>query len=600
MTPLHIRRRLRTWLMLMVALAVAPSIVLIFVHGFKTTEYVKTDATSKALLLAQQVANTQDNIIDSARQLLMVLAVTTPVLQLDVEGCSDLFVSLRDKFGSLYSNFLLVDPKGKTLAHAFPQNPLPNLSDRQWFQNVMRTKDFSLGGYQIGRGSKIPTMAMGYPILNADGSVRAVLALGVSLKWLGKNLENATLPLDSSVTILDHKGIVLAHEPPAPEMLGTSLANTDIFKTIQTQKKGGTETIGVQDTHSFVGFLPLMQELQNSPFILVGIPSQFAYDPAKQELRAHLLWLAVVAVVGIVLAWNLGNHFLLKPFRHIIEAIEKIGAGNKGVHLENSFAIVELATLGDAFNRMADDLEQNEIRLALQSENLQRSNQELEHFAYMASHDLQEPLRKVTSFAELLAKRYDGQLDETATRYIHFMVDGAQRMHALINHLLAYSRVNTTSREFEDVDCDGLLTSVLDDLQVTIQEADAVITREPLPIVRGDAIQLRQVLQNLVANALKFHGQAPITIHIGAVRSESGWEFFVQDNGIGIEPEQSERIFRMFQRLHAPGEYAGEGIGLAMCKRIVQRHGGHIWVESTPGQGATFRFVLSENKGEGQ
>ncbi len=229
------------------------------------------------------------------------------------------------------------------------------------------------------------------------------------------------------------------------------------------------------------------------------------------------------------------------------------------------------------------------------ADELERSNQELQQFAHVASHDLQEPLRMVISYLQLLEQRYKGKLDESADDYIAFAVDGAARMQALIKDLLAYSRVGMRSKPFEPADCQGILEQILRDLRITIEASDAVITHDSLPVVMGDATQLSQLLQNLIGNAIKFRGQRPPEIHVGAERRGAEWTFTVRANGIGIDAQYFKRIFFIFQRLHTQAEYPGTGVGLAICKRIVERHGGRLWVESEPGEGSTFYFTLLED-----
>jgi C4-dicarboxylate-specific signal transduction histidine kinase len=230
--------------------------------------------------------------------------------------------------------------------------------------------------------------------------------------------------------------------------------------------------------------------------------------------------------------------------------------------------------------------------LLRQSEELQRSNAELEQFAYVASHDLQEPLRMVASYMQLLAERYRGKLDAKADKYIAYAVDGAQRMQSLINDLLALSRVNSRGAEFRTVDCESVLDQVLHDLAMAIRDSNAIVERGPLPTLLGDERQIGQLFQNLIGNALKFRADRPPHIRVHTERQQNQWLFRVQDNGIGIAPEHSERIFILFQRLHSRQKYSGTGIGLAICRKIVERHGGRIWVESEPGHGATFHFTL--------
>ncbi len=236
--------------------------------------------------------------------------------------------------------------------------------------------------------------------------------------------------------------------------------------------------------------------------------------------------------------------------------------------------------------------QQAEIELRHTSSDLARSNADLQQFAYVASHDLFEPLRMVSSFLQLLRERARGKLDKPSEEFIDFALDGAHRMKALIDDLLAYSRVDIRRRALEPVSCEEVFNTVSVNLKVAIEETGAVITHEPLPTVRGDLVQLTQVIQNLVGNAIKFHGQAAPRIHVSAHQKEGEWVFSVRDNGIGIDPKHFNRIFEIFQRLHTRHEYAGTGMGLAICKRIIERHGGKIWVESTPGKGSTFHFTL--------
>jgi PAS domain S-box-containing protein len=232
---------------------------------------------------------------------------------------------------------------------------------------------------------------------------------------------------------------------------------------------------------------------------------------------------------------------------------------------------------------------------------LERSNKELEQFAYVASHDLQEPLRMVSSYTQLLAERYEGQLDEKADKYIGYAVDGAVRMQQLINDLLTYSRVSTRGRTFEVADSHALLGAAIRNLAVVIEDSQAVIFTDELPEVHGDPAQLVQLFQNLLSNAIKFRGGDLPQVHVSTRDAGSEWVFSVRDNGIGMDPQYAERIFVIFQRLHTRDEYPGTGIGLAVCKRIVERHGGRIWVESEVGKGSTFCFSLpKQTKGGGR
>ncbi len=231
---------------------------------------------------------------------------------------------------------------------------------------------------------------------------------------------------------------------------------------------------------------------------------------------------------------------------------------------------------------------------------LTRSNEELQQFAYVASHDLQEPLRMVASYTQLLARRYKGKLDSDADDFISFAVDGANRMQGLINDLLAYSRVGTKGKPFAPTDCNDVLEQALGNLHVAIEESGVVVTHDDLPMIMADSTQMVQLFQNLIGNAIKFKGKEAPHIEIKARKQDKEWLISVHDNGLGIDPQYADRVFIIFQRLHTRDEYPGTGIGLAICKRVVERHGGRIWVKSEPGKGSTFSFTLPVKQEETQ
>ena len=291
----------------------------------------------------------------------------------------------------------------------------------------------------------------------------------------------------------------------------------------------------------------------------------FLSPPDPPEIK---LWIVIVnRSLALFVIWS-GVIFVTK-YKHAIEQRRKAE---------------------DAFKQANKDLRKY-------TDELKRSNSELEQFAYVASHDLQEPLRMVSSFTQLLSKRYKDKLDTDANEFISYAVEGANRMQRLINDLLSYSRINTKGRPFEETDCGEILGHVRANLHVAIEKSGALITNDHLPIVVGDASQLMRLFQNLVDNAIKFSDKEAPRIHVSAERKDDEWLFSVRDNGIGIDPQYHERIFLIFQRLHGKEEYPGTGIGLAICKRIVERHGGKIWLESEPQNGSAFYFTIPTKGG---
>ena len=328
-----------------------------------------------------------------------------------------------------------------------------------------------------------------------------------------------------------------------------------------------------------------------------------AYASLQNEESLRNWVFAAIAVVILLLATLVFvglRRGVTAPLERLSGDVRRVGAGEFGHPVTFGTGPADLRLLADDVEamrqRLSDELEftdQARARLDEQAGELRRSNTELEQFAYVASHDLQEPLRKVASFCQLLQRRYADQLDERADQYIGFAVDGANRMQTLINDLLAFSRVGRMSDDYAPVDLAEVYATTLDSLSIAREEADAVITSDPLPTITADRTQLGMLLQNLLTNAIKFRAaDRPPRIHLEARQDGDWWHFAVTDNGIGISPEYADRVFVIFQRLHTRDAYAGNGIGLAMCKKIVEFHGGTIAIDPDRAEGTRIVFTL--------
>ena len=320
---------------------------------------------------------------------------------------------------------------------------------------------------------------------------------------------------------------------------------------------------------------------------------------ASDKLQLLLILAAVLILGGVIGAGLMLRRTITRPLAMLGSEARRVAGGEFSSPLtkaSGSREIVEVGSEIDAMRqRIVDELgkvEDARSRLEEQARELQRSNAELEQFAYVASHDLQEPLRKIASFCQALQTRYSGQLDDRADQYIDFAVDGAKRMQILINDLLAFSRVGRSGREQELVALDEVLAEVRSALTETLEGAGVSLLVEELPTVRGDRTQLISLFQNLISNAVKFRGSEPLVVRIASKRDGEQWELTCSDNGIGIEPEYAERIFLIFQRLHSREAYEGSGIGLALCRKIVEYHGGHIWLDTDYADGASFHMNL--------
>ncbi|MGC2557905.1 MAG: ATP-binding protein [Terriglobales bacterium] len=349
---------------------------------------------------------------------------------------------------------------------------------------------------------------------------------------------------------------------------------TDIELTMHALQRGGFDAVyaAVQTKEEFT------ERLRHADYdvILTGynLPSWNGMETVE-VLREEGLDIPVIVVSGY-----LGE----------LRAVECIKQGAADYVLKD-----HLLRLPDAVGRALREKKLREEHRRDQ-EDLTRSNRDLEQFAYVASHDLQEPLRMVAIYTQLLAERYQGKLDENADKYIHYAADGATRMQVLVKDLLAFSRVGSQGAKFRPTDCAAAVEIALQNLRAAVQESGARVECGPVPAVVADPTQLVQLFQNLIGNALKFRGSKTPVVSVTAEQTKQETIFSVADNGIGIAPEHAELVFAIFKRLHSRTEYPGSGIGLAICKKIVERHGGKIWVESQPGHGCTFRFTLPGEK----
>ncbi len=310
-------------------------------------------------------------------------------------------------------------------------------------------------------------------------------------------------------------------------------------------------------------------------------------------------WLAGALILGAVLAiaatWVLVNHRLFRPLRTVEGAIRRFSAGELG-HRVGLHGDDEIGAIGSSLDAMALSLQTRDREIRQKNQALARSNEDLEQFAYVASHDLQEPLRTVASYCELIRRRYYDKLDDEGREFIDFAVDGAQRMRSLIEGLLQFSRIHTRGQEPVETDADAVLAGTLHALSATISDAGAIVTHDHLPKVMADTDQLGRLFLNLIGNALKFRSDEAPRIHITAERDGNRWRFAISDNGIGFEERHHDRIFQLYKRLNGRANYPGHGLGLTIAKQIVERHGGHIWAKSTPGVGSTFYFTMASTE----
>lgn len=615
------RLSLRSTMLAVIVLAIVPTLGLTLLHGIEHMHDSKRQAQVQALGLAADIAHEQSELTVSSRRILQTLAMTPAIQQHDAAQSTRLLQPLLKEYGEPYLNFLAIDVNGQAFAQSM-QGKLNNYMDRQWFRDVLQTGKAVTSGFIIGKAIKRPIMAMSWPARDADDNIHAVLAVGIGLASLEHRLGSSLVPKGSIIGICDHEGTILAREPSRPELIGTNKKDFPLIRSMMTTREGVLEEATLDGVERIVAFTRMFPDIDKSPIIYVGVDRAVAYAEAWSGLYRQFLWLTVLLCAGLAVAAFFGGRFLVQPAAEIADAADKIGQGKLSRRICEQQLVREYGQIASAFNAMAGQLEARALKLeeqaatlvqnnaeltdqiasrmraeqnlARHAEKLQRSNEELEQFAYVASHDLQEPLRIIYSYLQLIERRYQPIIDDDGKRFIQATKDASERMRALIHGLLDYSRLSTRAQPFEEVDITSVMSEARQLLSESIAECAAVLTEDPLPVVPADRRQMLQLFQNLISNAIKYRkpDQTP-HVHVSGQAEDDHWHFTIRDDGIGIEAEYHERIFGMFQRLHSRAHYQGTGIGLTLCRKIVERHNGRIWVESKAGQGSTFHFTLA-------
>ncbi len=447
-----------------------------------------------------------------------------------------------------------------------------------------------------------PLATISVPVFNrSSGELAYVLVVESRFKAIWDLLSDIELATEEEVYVINQAGLVVAHRHPAIVLRGPTIELPEVDG--RAEGLSGTDVIVARHNLQFGN-----QEL----IVIAEQPVSSALELANKNLGVMVSVICAALVCSVIFAL-LTTRRIIRPIETLSTSALAISGGDFSQQVEVT-SQDEVGQLASAFNQMVSGLrttttsidnlnkeitERKRAEEALQKAvaELERSNAELERFAYIASHDLQEPLRMVASYTQLLEKRYKDRLDADANDFIGYAVDGAKRMQQLINDLLTYSRVGTRGKPLEPADCMTVFEAAVANLDVAIRESGAEVTSDPLPTVMADEGQLVQLFQNLIDNAVKFHGEEPPRVHVSAEQSGDEWVFSVRDNGIGIDSQYLDQAFKVFQRLHG-GKYRGTGIGLSIAKKIVERHGGRIWLESQPDKGTIVHFTIPAKGGK--
>ena len=586
------------------ALALAVSMTVPLLVAVSVVTYWEVPARVEQEMRSQQIlanALAQDvqDFIAIHQSAVAMLAVYPGLLQMTPHRQREILRIFSRSYPDAAA-FLIIDASGNIIARS-DDRPRHSTAGTEIFEGARRTNG-PAHAVTIGPSLHRPVMEFGTAIHDARGTFAGFAGVGIEPKRIASTLARASLSTRGDVYLVDERGRVIVYRDPAgvPSLTDFS-GRAPVTAVLASGGARGGLRYSLEGEERLAGYAQI-PELGWGVVVERPLAAAVAAANSARELAfaVHLVLVGAAILIGITAAG-----LLTGPLEALAREATRLGKGDPAVSLPES-GVAEVANLAAAFKEMRTRLaartaERERAEAALQghARDLARSNAELEEFAYVASHDLQEPLRMIKSYLQLLEKRHGRKLEGDAHQFLAYAVDGATRMQQLIHDLLAYSRVGTAKAEFAPTDCRGAVQGVLGDLKMTIEESGGVVTHDHLPTVMGDASQIRQLFQNLIANAIKFQNSAPPHVHVSAERCGGEWVFSVRDNGIGIAPEYAERIFVIFQRLHTRSEYPGTGIGLAICKRIVERHGGRIWVESQPGQGATFRFTIPDPAPDG-
>jgi signal transduction histidine kinase len=433
----------------------------------------------------------------------------------------------------------------------------------------------------------------------------------LDLHWLGSQLAKSDFPPSTALGLTDTTWKMLFRYPEPLKYIGGMLPEV-LIKVMRAGDEGVAEGTGLPGDARLFAFARLSPPWQEM-YLAIGLPRAWAVDKVDRDLRRNLIWLGLVTILAVAAAWYGASIFVVQPVRNLRQLTDRLAAGDLAVRAGPDYPVGELGLLSHAFDQMADSLQERDAQLKgvvaeLQQRvhelrertaQLEAANQEMEAFTYTVSHDLRAPLRSMGGFARVLLEDYADKLEADGQRYLHIIHQEARKMGQLIDDLLALTRLGRKEMNLVPIDMVDLAQVVSTELNTSYLERKLQIDIQPLPSTQADRVMMRQVLTNLLQNAIKFtKGREPALIEVSGWSEEHEDVYCVKDNGVGFDMKYAHKLFEIFQRLHPETEYGGTGVGLAIVKRVIDRHGGRVWGESKVGEGATFCFSLPRTRCE--
>jgi signal transduction histidine kinase len=581
---------------ILVLLAVLPSLGMIIFTAFEQRRQSQADTETDLIQRVRGIAAHRDALISEVSALLTAMAEIPFVREADPSRCADFFDGLLRRFPGCTS-FRIIGVDGRVRFSTLPHPEGANISDRPWFRAVVSTRAFVVGEYQVGHYTGRPSLPVAYPIQDKTGRVESILYTALDIAQL--NRSNASEPLYPGEVIgfLDRNGTLLARTPSLPEDRRRDASQTEIVRIVRSRGEGTAISVGIDGIQRMFAFTALGP---NRPYgyVYSGIPVDRVFGDANRLLMINLIMLGAASLLAFGAAFAFGRVLIVYPVNALLNTTERLAKGDFTARTGRSGDSGEFGRLAQAFDEMAEALrlhrEGLEDLVHTRTAQLEAANEELRSFSYSVSHDLRTPLRIVEGFSSRLLKKYEPLLDEKGQDCLFRIMSGCRRMSDIIDDLLSLSRVTRTEIKAEDVDVTALVREIAEELQRSDPNRRVEFHIHNGLAACGDHGLIRAALENLLGNAWKFTGKQPSAqITVGRRDLRGGSVLFVEDNGAGFDAACSDRLFSPFERLHPSEEFPGTGIGLAIVKRIVQRHGGRIWAEGEVGKGAVFYFTLS-------
>ena len=585
---------LRARLALVVAVSFAPAIVAILHDHISREREELVDATHQAELSAQLAADTYDNRLETVRQVLIALAQVPSIQGENPQACSRALAQFLAKYPR-FQNLGVCAKDGTVIASGVPMKEPINVSDRTYFQRAMAARGFAVGDFQISRVTGKQTVVCAFPILDGKEGVARLVFAALDLQFLSPRLDNRAMFLPGDVSLIDSRGIVLASS--AGVQVGTLLP-----LPVRAPFSAGVDV--VRTSQRLYAIAPLSKRSAGTLRAVVDVELDDLFHPVRLRLFRNLGWLVFSLLVAAALCGRVGDFFITRHVERLLATTAQLTAGDLAARTGVGPDSGELADLARAIDAMAIRLQERNVELEDSRQNLEKqvedrtrelaeSNRQLEAFSFSISHDLRAPLRAIDGFSQILLNEHASSLLPEGRRVLELVVKNSKHMAQLIDDLLAFSRLGRQEIIGSELNMAEMAREVFQDLTTPPGPRVIDFVVGPLPNAFGDSAMVRQVWTNLIENALKFTSRTPkAMIDVGALKGERENTYFVKDNGVGFDSRFAGKLFQVFQRLHGSSQFEGTGVGLAIVQRIIQKHGGRVWAESQPNQGAQFFFTL--------